>query len=88
MEINLSRFVVSNIYKYICLVYMLSSYTTVYFFDLYIQCALVYNYFKTVLTFCLNITRDMFWILIAMEYHIFGPARLTVYLRLCSIVAH
>ncbi len=45
MEINLSRFVVSNIYKYICLVYMHSSYTIVYFFDLYIQCALVYNYF-------------------------------------------
>ncbi len=22
----------------------------------------------------------MFWILIAMEFHIFGPARLTVYL--------
>ncbi len=45
MEINLSKFVVFNIYKYICLVYMHSSYITVYFFDLYIQCALVYNYF-------------------------------------------
>ncbi len=40
MEINLSRFVVSNIYKYVCLVYMHSSYAIVYFFDLYIQCAL------------------------------------------------
>ncbi len=45
MEINLSRFVVSNIYKCVCLVYMHSRYITVYFFDLYIQCALVYNYF-------------------------------------------
>ncbi len=45
MEINLSRFVVSNIYKYVCLLYMHSSYTTVYYFDLYIQCDLVYNYF-------------------------------------------
>ncbi len=45
MEINISRFVVSNIYKHVCLVYMHSSYTTVYFIDLYIQCALVYNYF-------------------------------------------
>ncbi len=31
VEMNLSRFVVSNIYKYVCLVYMHSSYTTVYF---------------------------------------------------------
>ncbi len=45
MEINLSRFVVSNIYKCVCLVYMHSSYTTVHFIDLYIQCALVYSEF-------------------------------------------
>ncbi len=73
MEINISRFVVSNIYnKYVCLVYMHSSYTTVHFFDLYIQCALVYNYspFKTVLPYCFNITGDMFWILVTMEFHI------------------
>ncbi len=38
MEINFSRFVVSNIYnKYVCLVYMHSSYSTVHFIDLYIQ---------------------------------------------------
>ncbi len=50
MEINISRFVVSNIYiyiyhKYVCQVYRHSSYNTVHFIDLYIQCALVYNYF-------------------------------------------
>ncbi len=70
MEINLSRFVVSNIYnKYVCLIYMHSGYTTVHFVDLYIQCALVYNYspFKTVLTCCLNITCDMFWTFVAMD---------------------
>ncbi len=32
------------------------------------------------MTFYLNIIGDMFWILVAIEFHIFGPARLTVYL--------
>ncbi len=46
MELNLSRFVVSNIYSnYGCVFYMHSSYGIVPFIDLYIQCALVYNYF-------------------------------------------
>ncbi len=68
--------------KFVCVFYMHSSYTTVHFIDLYIQCVLVYNYssFKTALTFCLNITGDIFSILFAMEFHIFHPDRLTVYL--------
>ncbi len=46
MAINFTRFVVSSIYnKYIWEFYMYSSYSTVHFIDLYIQCALVYNYF-------------------------------------------
>ncbi len=41
--------------KYVCLFYMHSSYSTVHFIDLYIQCALVYNPILTGLTIWLTI---------------------------------